>query len=305
MGVIWALGGPDRGRGHHVYAIITVSPPSISSLPPFATDNLPLTPKYYLDFFLSVSPSESSVGGRAKVRHALADSNGDILIDLFKIQDINIKPPVLRSEEAMSTPASVILPSPLTKAKLASVNPYPTLLVLPHASACLKARLSTTRRSPMIYQLRACTAPHPPQLRAFCTGLRCRLMILVRNPVVLQSIAEILVSTAARLPSLRPLLLASTSRRLSARRSARARRAMKSKRRGSPAKARGLERSRMGRVVLLALRRRGSWTLKFWGAALESRGPTLTFKLCGERSRSELSLLPQLVRLSVAHSPYI
>ena len=39
----------------------------------------------------------------------------------------------------------------------------------------------------------------------------------------------------------------------------------------------------------------------FWRAALESRGPTLTFKLCGERSGSELSLLPQLVRLSVVH----
>ncbi len=87
---------------------------------------------------------------------------------------------------------------------------------------------------------------------------------------------------------------------------------MKSKQRGSPAKAGakyagrlGLERSRMGCVVLLALRRRGSWTLKFWRAALESRGQTLTFKLCGERSRSELLLLPQLVRLSVAHSAYI
>ncbi len=57
----------------------------------------------------------------------------------------------------------------------------------------------------------------------------------------------------------------------------------------------------MGRVVLLALRRRASWTLMFWRAALESRGPTLTFKLCGEGLGSQLLLLPQLVRLSVVH----
>ena len=118
----------------------------------------------------------------------------------------------LRSEEAMSTPVSAIPPSPLTKAKLASANPYPTRLVPPHVSACLKARPSRTRRSPTIYQSRGCTAPHPLRLRAFCTGLRCRLMILARNPVVYWSIPEVLTSTAVRLPSLRPLLLANTSR---------------------------------------------------------------------------------------------
>ena len=57
----------------------------------------------------------------------------------------------------------------------------------------------------------------------------------------------------------------------------------------------------MGRVVLLALRRRASWTLRFWLAALESRGPTHTFKLCGENSGPQLSLPPQLARLSVVH----
>ena len=119
----------------------------------------------------------------------------------------------LRSEEAMSTPASAIPPCPLTKAKLASANPYPTRLVPPHVSARLNARPSRTRQSPTIYQSRGCTAPHPPRLRAFCTGLRCRLMILARNHVVYWSIPEVLASMAARLPSLRPLLLASTSRR--------------------------------------------------------------------------------------------
>jgi hypothetical protein len=118
--------------------------------------------------------------------------------------------------------------------------------------------------------------------------------------------------TRSPLPSPQRASLRPPTSTLTARRSARARRAMKSKRRGSPAKAGatdagrlGLERSRMGRAVRLALRRRGSWTLKFWRAALESRGRTLTFKLCGERSRSELSLLPQLVRLCRTFRVYI
>ena len=44
-------------------------------------------------------------------------------------------------------------------------------------------------------------------------GLHCHLMILVRNPVVHQSIAKVLASTAAQLPSLHLLLLVSTSHR--------------------------------------------------------------------------------------------
>ena len=123
---IQCIYGPSRPDwGHHVY--VSVSPPFLVT--PIRHWQSSSHSQVLLRFFLSGLPSELSEGGRAKVRHALADVNGDILINLFKIQDIDIKPPVLCSEEVMSTPASVILPSWLTKAKLVSVNLYPTHLV--------------------------------------------------------------------------------------------------------------------------------------------------------------------------------
>lgn len=112
-----------------------------------------------------------------------------------------------RSEKAMGTPASATPPRPLARVKHASANPYPTCLVPPHESTSLTAWPSKPRRAPTPCPSHGCTVPHPSQLQAFCTGLRCCLIVLARNPVVYRSTAEVSASMAACLRFLRSLLL--------------------------------------------------------------------------------------------------